>query len=237
MFTDISNYIRTCVFANAVNAQPLNLPNCCNLCTFLKVYGTASLLTSSLVSKTIDAIGVFVDRPTKHVHLAPTTTKCIAQTWAEMFMQHVFCNHGCPLEVISDRGPQFAGNYTRSLADRLRITWNMFTAFHPQTNGQTERTNRTVEDMLRHLVSPTMTDWDVLLINAQFAINPYGRNLCKTHPSTSTMGAIPGHPQELPWGALFLHRVGILPLQHLHCTCKAHLLVQKPACLLHSTLL
>ena len=59
----------------------------------------------------------------------------------------------------------------------------MSTAFHrhDQTNGQTERTNRTVEDMLKHFVSPTMTNWDKLLVNAQFAIElistMHGRNL------------------------------------------------------------
>ena len=175
MFTDISNYIRTCVSCQRSKCsatkpagllQPLHVPR-----------GpwdsiSADFITGLPKAKTgFDAIVVFVDRLTKYVHLAPTTTKCTAQTWAELFMQHVFCNHGCPLEVISDRGPQFAGNYIRSLADRMRITWNMSTAFHPQTDGQTERTNRTVEDMLRHFVSPTMTNWDELLVNAQFAIN------------------------------------------------------------------
>jgi len=104
-----------------------------------------------------DAILVFVDRLTKYVHIVPTTTKCTAKTWAELFIQHVFCNHGLPLEVISDRGPQFAGKYNQALSDRLRISWNMSTAIHPQPDGQTERMNRTVEDMLRHFVSPTMT--------------------------------------------------------------------------------
>ena len=91
----------------------------------------------------------------------------------DLFIQHVFSNHGLPLEVISDRGPQFVGKYNQALSDRLRISWNVSTAFHPQTDGQTERmnSNRTVEDMLRHFVSPTRTHWDELLVHAQFAIN------------------------------------------------------------------
>ena len=78
------------------------------------------------------------------------------QTWADLFMQHIFCNRGLPLEVISDRGPQSAGKYNQALADRLKISWNMSTAFHPQTDGETERMNRIVEEMFRHFVSGLM---------------------------------------------------------------------------------
>ena len=118
MFTDISNYICTCVSCQrskrsatkpAGLLQPLHVPQ-----------GPWDSVSTDFITglpKTkagFDAIVVFVDRLTKYVHLAASTTKCTAQTWAELFMQHVFCNHGCPLEVISDRGPQFAGNHTRS---------------------------------------------------------------------------------------------------------------------------
>ena len=104
------------------------------------------------------------------MHIVPTTTKCTAQTWADLFIEHIFCNHGLPLEIISDRGPQLAGKYNRALADRLKMTWNMSTAFHPQSDGQTKRMNRIVKDMLRHFVISTMTNWDDLLVHAQFAI-------------------------------------------------------------------
>ena len=103
--------------ANAVNAQPPNLLDCCNFCMFLKVWDSVSTDFITGLSKTkvcFDEFVVFVDRLTKYLHLAPTTTKCTAQTWGELFMQHMFCNHGCLMEVISDRGPQFAGSYSRS---------------------------------------------------------------------------------------------------------------------------
>ena len=87
-----------------------------------------------------------------------STQFCVgAKTWADLFIQHVFCNQGLPLKFISDSGAEFAGKYNQALSDRLRISWNMSTAIHPQPDGQTERMNRTVEDMLRHFVSPTMT--------------------------------------------------------------------------------
>ena len=103
-------------------------------------------------------------------------------------------NHGLPLEVISDRGPQFAGKYNQALADRLKMTWNMSTAFHPQSDGQTERMNRTVKDMLRHFVSPTMTNWDGLLVHAQFAINNAWQESVQNTPFFLNHGRHPRTP-------------------------------------------
>ena len=141
-----------------------------------------------------DAIVVFVDRLTKYVHIAPTTTKCTAKAWADLFVQHVFCNHGLPLEIISDRGPQFASKYAQALADRMSINWNMSTAFHPQIDGQTERMNRTVEDMLRHFVSPTMTNWDELLVHVQFAVNNAWQESVQNTPFYLNHGRHPRTP-------------------------------------------
>jgi len=118
-----------------------------------------------------DAIAVFVDRLTKYVHVVPTTTRCTARMWTNLFVVHVFANHGMVDEVISDRGPQFAGKFNQHLAERLGIKWKLSTAYHPQTDGQTERTNRTIEDMLRLFVSPATDDWDQYLPEIQFAIN------------------------------------------------------------------
>ncbi len=198
MFSDINGYIRTCVSCQRSKRspvkpsgllQPLHIP-----------HGPWDSVSTDFVTglpKTkagYDAILVFVDRLTKYVHIVPTTTKCTAKTWADLFIQHVFCNHGLPLEVISDRGPQFAGKYNQALSDRLRISWNMSTAFHPQTDGQTERMNRTVEDMLRHFVSPTMTNWDELLVHAQFAINNAWQESVQNTPFYLNHGRHPRTP-------------------------------------------
>ncbi len=106
----------------------------------------------------------------------------------------MFCNHGLPLGVISDRGPQFAGKYNQALSDRLRISWNMPTAFHPQTDGQTERMSRTVEDVLRHFMPPTMTNWDDLLMHAQFAINNAWQRSVQNTPFYLNHGRHPKPP-------------------------------------------
>ena len=101
--------------------------------------------------------------------------QCRAQTnlmlWANMYVDNVVQHEGLSFNVISDRGPQSISNFNQALAQRLGIRWSPLTARHPQTDGQTERTNRILEDVLRHFVSPNMTDWDQHLPLAQFAIN------------------------------------------------------------------
>ena len=90
----------------------------------------------------------------------------------------------------------------------------MSTAFHPQSDGQTERMNRTVEDMLRHFVSPTMTNWDDLLVHAQFATTMHVRSRCKTHPSSSIMAVTLARPwvHHLEGGGGHLQKFRIQPL-------------------------
>ena len=148
--------------------------------------------------------------------------KCSEQTWADLFIQHVFCHHGVPWSVISDRGPQFAGKYNQALSDCLRISWNMSTAFHPQTDGQTERMNRTVEDMLRHVLPPTMTNWDELLVHAQFAIDDAWQESVQNTPFYLGHGC---HPRTFFSASLetrgsYLQEVKSLLLLLLHSTWK-----------------
>ncbi|MCG8668213.1 MAG: DDE-type integrase/transposase/recombinase, partial [Pseudomonadales bacterium] len=118
-----------------------------------------------------DAIWVVVDRFSKMVHMAPTTSKVTAADTAQMFFERVFAAHGLPKEVISDRGPQFSGHFWRQLCSRFSIKPALSTAFHPQTDGQTERMNRVIEDTLCHFVGPRQDEWDELLPYVEFAIN------------------------------------------------------------------
>ena len=118
-----------------------------------------------------NAIAVFVDKLTKYVYELPCTDKSDAVDWANMYVEHVVQHEILSIVIISDRGPQFNSAFNGALAVRLGITWNLSTARHPQTDGQTERANRIIEDVLRHFVSPNMTDCDRHLCLAQFAMN------------------------------------------------------------------
>ena len=118
-----------------------------------------------------DAIVVFVDKLTKLVHYAPTTTTATAPQLAELFLRDVVRLHGVPKSILSDRDPRFTASFWQAFWLRLGTTLTMSTAYHPQTDGQTERANRTLEQMLRSVVSFDQDDWDEHLPLAELAIN------------------------------------------------------------------
>lgn len=118
-----------------------------------------------------NSILVIVDRNTKYVHLIPTTTNVTASGTADLFIKHVWQFHGTPLETVSDRGTTFNSQFLRAMYKRLGITPTFSTAYHPQTDGQTERVNQEVEQFLRLYCNHDMNDWVDQLPFAQFCLN------------------------------------------------------------------
>jgi len=118
-----------------------------------------------------DAIVVFVDKLTKMVHFVATKTQVTAPQLAGIFWTTVVRQHGLPSSILSDRDPRFTGHFWRALWKCLGTQLTMSTAFHPQTDGQTERANRTLEEMLRPYVSFQQSDWDEHLVAAELAVN------------------------------------------------------------------
>ena len=100
-----------------------------------------------------DAIVVFVDKLTKMVHYAATTTTVSASQLASIFFREVVRLHGIPSSILSDRDPRFTGKFWRNLWKHFGTNLTMSTAYHPQTDGQTERANRTLEEMMRSYVN------------------------------------------------------------------------------------
>ena len=118
-----------------------------------------------------DAIVVFVDRLSKMVHFQPTVTTATAPDIAKIFFNTIFRLHGMPTVIVSDRDSRFTSLFWKSLFKCLGTQLAMSTAFHPETDGQTERNNRTLEQMLRIFVNYKQNDWDQHLIAAEFAYN------------------------------------------------------------------
>jgi hypothetical protein len=102
-----------------------------------------------------DAIAVFVDRLTKMVHFAFTFTDCSTRDIARLFNDTVFKHHELPLELIFDGDSRFTSKFWTEFTRLLGTKLKMSTAVHPQTDGQTERFNRVLEDYLRHYISPS----------------------------------------------------------------------------------
>jgi len=114
---------------------------------------------------------VVVDRFSKEAVFVPCTKEETALTTAELFRDHVWCQHGLPSTVVSDRGSVFASNFLGELYRLLGIKRKMSTAFHPQTDGQTERLNREINQYLHTYVNDRQNDWAKWIKIAQFVWN------------------------------------------------------------------
>ena len=106
-----------------------------------------------------DSILVVCDRFSKMSHFVATTAKTMAEGLVRLFRDYVWKLHRLPESVISDRGPQFAVGLTRELNKMLGIETKLLTAYHPQTDGQTERTNQELEQYLRIYVNHRQNNW------------------------------------------------------------------------------
>jgi hypothetical protein len=122
-------------------------------------------------SKGKDMILVIIDRFSKKAYFLPCNTTITSQGVANLYRDHIFKEHGLPKKVISDRGSQFVSGFMKGLYQNLGIEANPSTAYHPQTDGQTERVNQELEEYLRIYVNEQQKDWVDWLPIAQFCHN------------------------------------------------------------------
>lgn len=123
------------------------------------------------VSNGYDSIFVVVDRFTKQAHFIRAHKDDTAPTLAKHFLENIFRLHGLPTDIVSDRGSTFNSHFWRAFLKQLDIKPNLSTAFHPQSDGQTERINQTVEMHLRIFCDFLQTNWSDLLPLAEHAYN------------------------------------------------------------------
>eukprot|EP00253_Pinus_taeda_P012217 PITA_12217 len=121
--------------------------------------------------KNNDSIMVVVDKLSKAAHFIPVQSTYKVVQIAHIFMQNVFKLHGLPKVIISDRDVKFTSAFWRTLFAELGTQLNFSTACHPQTDGQTERVNQVVEDMLRACVMMRPTQWEEYLHLVEFPYN------------------------------------------------------------------
>ena len=122
-------------------------------------------------NRKFDSIWVIVDRLTKSAHFLPVRSTYTAEDYAKLYIKEIVRLHGVPVSIISDRGAQFTAHFWRSFQRGLGTQVNLSTAFHPQTDGQAERTIQTLEDMLRVCVLDFKRSWDEHLPLVEFAYN------------------------------------------------------------------
>ncbi|GJW49126.1 putative reverse transcriptase domain-containing protein [Tanacetum coccineum] len=107
-----------------------------------------------------DAIWVIVDRLTKSAHFLPIREDYKTEKLARIYINEIVTKHGVPVSIISDRDGRFASHFWQVLQKALGTQVFMSTAYHPETDGQSERTNQTLDDMLRHAIMDFGGSWD-----------------------------------------------------------------------------
>jgi hypothetical protein len=121
-----------------------------------------------------NALLTITDKFTKCVKLIPCTDKVTAQETATLYIKHAYTTFGIPIKIISDRDPRFTSTFWRSLCDLLDISLSLTTAYHPASDGQSERTNQTVETALRCIIGGDTTrypNWTSYLPILEHEIN------------------------------------------------------------------
>ena len=143
------------------------------------------------------SIYVIVDRLSKMTHIVPTHDNVSGAEVAQLFIDNVVKLHGLPKDIVSDRDSKFRGKFWTAFTQRLEIHCKMSTARHPETDGQTERYNRVIQEMMRHYIGPTQNDWDDHLTAIEFAINNAYHESIKTTPFRVNYGQDPQTPASL----------------------------------------
>jgi hypothetical protein len=138
-----------------------------------------------------DSILVVVDRLTKFGYMLPFKETYTAEDLARVFMRNIVSIHGIPTEIISDRDKLFTSKFWETLTALMGIKRKMSTAFHPQTDGQTERLNQTMETYLRCYVNYRQDNWVELLPLAQFAYNTSEQGTTAMTPAFANFGFHP----------------------------------------------
>jgi hypothetical protein len=118
-----------------------------------------------------DSIWVIVDQLTKVTHFIPVKITYSGARLAELYMSRIVCLHRVPKKIVSDRGSQFTSKFWEKLGETMDIELHFRSAYHPQTDDQTKKTNQILEDMLRACALKYGKSWDKSLPYAEFSYN------------------------------------------------------------------
>ena len=175
MKREIGSYIAKCDICQRVKAeyqrpagllQPLQIPE-----WKWDSVGMDFITGFPKSSRGNDSIWVVVDRLTKVAHFIPVKTTYQGPKLAELYISRIVSLHGTPKSIVSDRGSQFTSRFWQKVQEGLGTRLNFSTAYHPQTDGQTERVNQILEDMLRACVLEYGSKWEDCLPYAEFSYN------------------------------------------------------------------
>ena len=143
------------------------------------------------LSESYDTILTITDTFSKASIFIPCNESINAKNTAKLYATHVLPHYGLPTCIISNQDPHFTSTFSRELCRTLGITQNISTAYHPQTDGQSERTNQWLEQYLRIFIDYHQQNWASLLPLAQYTLNAWPDATTKKAPFKLIMGHIP----------------------------------------------
>ena len=200
----VQDYIKTCDTCARVKT-PHHLPYGKLLPLLIPAQQWQSIsldfITDLPDSDKFDSVLVVVDRLSKMAHFIPCSKDVSADQTASLFLKHVVRLHGLPDDIVSDRGPQFVSKFWSRLFELLGTKINLSSAFHPQSDGQTERVNQVLEQYLRCFVNYQQDDWVDLLPLAEFTYNNTVHAATKHTPFFANYGYHPRFNIEPPASA------------------------------------
>ncbi|KAM1160926.1 hypothetical protein TB2_000069 [Malus domestica] len=203
MRDDVDSYVKTCLVCQQDKVEqkqpggllePLPTPSRPWECL------TMDFITHLPKSDGCGSIFIVVDRFTKYATFIPAPVECTAEVAARLFLKHVVKYWGVPRSIVSDRDARFTGRFWKELFKLLGSKLDFSTAFHPQTDGQTERVNALLETYLRHYVSANQRDWAKLLDVAQFSYNLQHSESTGKSPFELAIGQQPLTPNTVVTG-------------------------------------
>jgi transposase InsO family protein len=135
-----------------------------------------------------DTIWVIVDRLTKSAQFIPIREDYKMEKLTRLYIKEIVSRHGVPVSIISDRDSRFTSRFWQSMQKALGTRLYMSTAYHPQTDGQSERTIQTLEDMLRACVIDFGGNWETHLPLVEFSYNNNYHSSIKCPPFEASYG-------------------------------------------------
>jgi hypothetical protein len=155
-------------------------------------YISMDLITDLPLSRNYDAILTIVDQGcSKAAKFIPCRKTIDGQGVATLYLRHLFPLFGIPKRIISDRDPRFTSHFSKAVCKATQTQQNISTAFHPRTDGQSERMNQWIETYLRNFVNGRQDNWTDLLPIAEFTHNSWTHESTKRSPHELIMGYKP----------------------------------------------
>ncbi|KAJ4978703.1 hypothetical protein NE237_009483 [Protea cynaroides] len=192
MKADVAKFVSQCLNCQKVKAerqrpagllQPLSEP------AWKWDYITMDFVTGlPLTPRVVDAVWVIVDRLTKTARFIPIRPQYTLERLAKLYVDNIVRLHGVPESIVSDRDPRFTSKFWKRLQKAMGTTLKFNTAFHPQTDGQSERTIQILEDMLRACVTDFKGSWDERLPLTEFAYNNSYQAIIQMSPYEALYG-------------------------------------------------